>query len=97
LHQYIIITTINPKSKSIVEFEKKNDWKMIIVGDKKSVPISSSKNLTFLSIDDQKKTGFEFEKICPFNHYTRKNIGYLYAIKNDATFRMNLYGQEAIL
>ena len=80
----IVITTINPKSKGIVHFEQMFDWNIILVGDKKSVPIESFDNLTYLSIQDQKNLGYEIVKVCPYNHYARKNIGYLYAIQNGA-------------
>lgn len=78
--QFIIITTINPKSRGISEFEKMKDWHIVIVGDQKSFPIEESKNLTFLSVEKQKALGFSLAEKCPYNHYARKNIGYLYAI-----------------
>lgn len=84
MKKYIIITTINPKSRAIESFEQKKDWHIVIVGDKKSKFIGSSENLTFLSMKDQQNLGFKLAKVCPFNHYTRKNMGYLYAIQNGA-------------
>lgn len=82
--KFIVITTINEKTKAILDFEKRNDWHLIIVGDKKSSPIDSNKTLTFLSVDDQKKLGLSIVDFIPYNHYTRKNIGYLYAISQGA-------------
>lgn len=84
MKKFIIITTINEKTKAIVNFEKKDDWQLVVVGDKKSKPISNSSNLTFLSVDDQKKLGFSISEKLPYNHYTRKNIGYLYAVREGA-------------
>jgi len=40
--------------------------------------------LIFLSIEEQKELGYELVDCCPYNHYARKNIGYIYAIKNGA-------------
>ena len=57
---------------------------MVIVGDKKSHPIKDGKNLTYLSVEDQKKLGYKTVKHVPYNHYTRKNIGYLYAMEQGA-------------
>ncbi len=84
MKKYIVITTINPKSTGIEKFEQLTDWQINLVGDKKSPTIKSSGNLTFLSVDDQLDLGFELAKICPYNHYTRKNIGYLYAMQQGA-------------
>lgn len=84
MKKYIVITTINPKSKAISQFERMEDWKIILVGDKKSSEIKSNENVTFLSVEDQINLKYNFVKVCPYNHYARKNIGYLYAIKNGA-------------
>ncbi len=84
MKKFIVITTINEKTKALFEFEKLEGWHLIIVGDKKSKPIESSQNLIFLSVDDQKKLGFSIVDKLPYNHYTRKNIGYLYAIREGA-------------
>lgn len=84
MNKFIIITTINEKTKAISEFEGKEGWRLIIVGDKKSKPIESNRNLTFLSVEEQHKLGFSISDKLPYNHYTRKNIGYLYAIREGA-------------
>jgi hypothetical protein len=82
--KFIIITTINKETEAIKKFSKMKDWEIILVGDKKSKEIKSRDNITFLSIEDQKKLNFRITKYLPYNHYSRKNIGYLYAIKNGA-------------
>lgn len=84
MKKFIIITSINKKTGAISEFEKKKDWHIVIVGDKKSKPIECTENLTFLSVDDQQNLGLAIVDQLPYNHYTRKNIGYLYAIQNGA-------------
>jgi len=84
MNKYIVITTINPKSEGIALFELMSEWNIVIVGDKKSVPIESSENITFLSLQDQYDLGYQIVDVCPYNHYARKNIGYLYAIQNGA-------------
>ena len=85
MRKYIIITTINKKTVGVKKFEKSNDWNLLVIGDEKSHKIKSSNNLTFFSIEEQNKLGFQFSKKCPLNHYSRNNIGYIYAIKNNAT------------
>ena len=48
--------------------------------------IESNRNLTFLSIQDQQDLTFSLPQKLPFNHYTRKNVGYLYSILQGAEF-----------
>jgi len=85
MKQFIVITTINSKTDAIFNFEKLiHNWQIILVGDKKSAPIYSNNRITFLSIETQSKLDYKLNIVCPYNHYTRKNIGYLYAIQNGA-------------
>ena len=82
--QTIVITTINEKTDGIREFEQYNDWHIVLVGDKKNAPMESYDNLTFLTWEQQCELDYGFARLCPFNHYARKNIGYLYAISKGA-------------
>ena len=56
----------------------------VVIGDKKTPKNFKLKFGQYYSINDQKKLPFEYVKKCPFNHYSRKNIGYLIAIKEKA-------------
>ena len=85
MSKFIIITSINEETKSILEFRKFKDWNIIVVGDIKTPKLKSNGNLTFLSVEDQLNLNYPLIKNIPFNHYCRKNIGYIYAIKNGAT------------
>ena len=82
--KYIVITSINPITEAIKKFAKIKDWHVLIIGDKKSNRYNYE-NLTFLDINDQKQLNFSSFETTPINHYSRKNLGYLYAIKNNAT------------
>lgn len=78
----LIITTINSPRKEIEEFSKISNIKTICIGDKKSPDKWGVKNVVYLSANDQNKIFPKFSKMQPWNCYGRKNIGYLYAIKN---------------
>jgi hypothetical protein len=84
VNKYIVITTINSVTESIKAFGEHKDWQTILVGDKKSVAITDVERREFLSVEKQTSFDFEFMQLCPFNHYARKNIGYLYAISKGA-------------
>jgi len=78
----IIITTINKPNECIEAFAK-SDYDLIIVGDLKTpeAPYYDRKDLVFLGLEEQKKLFPRLSKLIPINHYCRKNMGYLYAIK----------------
>ncbi len=80
----LIITTINDINRNILKFSnycKIKKWDLIIIGDKKSPKNYKLKYGKFYSLKEQKKLNFNYSKICPVNSYTRKNIGYLIALK----------------
>jgi STELLO glycosyltransferases len=85
MNKYIIITTINPLTPEIEAFVNTGSWQVLIVGDKKSSLIRNAKNLDFYSIEKQYSTGFKIVNKLPYNHYSRKNIGYLLAVKANAS------------
>lgn len=74
-----IITSIHPENDVIREFGNRKS-QLIIVGDKKS-PSDYGSNCDYLDIHRQAELYPKFN--IPFNHYCRKNIGYLYAILNN--------------
>ncbi len=81
LKKCIVITTINETNSCLEAFSKLKGWDLIIVGDKKS-PKSYNLKAIYLDIGKQESLFPKFSAQMPFNHYCRKNLGYLYAIKN---------------
>ena len=80
----IIITTINNPTEAIKKYSLIKDFDLIIVADiKTNIDSYSNINCIFLSLEKQNKEFPEFSNLLPYNHYSRKNIGYLYAIKYD--------------
>lgn len=81
----IIITTINSPTDAVIAYSKFDlDYNLIVVGDKKTPQNWYHNYSDYISIDDQVKSSFELSKHLPFNHYSRKMIGYLEAIKAGA-------------
>ncbi len=80
----IIITTINDPTEAIIKFSNMKDIDLIIVADNKTnIANYENINCILLTLEKQKKFFPDFDKILPKNHYCRKNMGYLYAIKNN--------------
>lgn len=78
----IVITTINNPTNSILKHIDNCDYDVIIVGDTKTPSSYKKLNCIFLDIQKQENLYPELSQLIPLNHYSRKNIGYLYAIQN---------------
>lgn len=82
---FLIITSIaGPTSvlQDIADNCKKANFKFILIGDRKSPDDFYLDNCSFYGIKQQLATGFSFAEACPLDHYARKNIGYLLAIRD---------------
>jgi hypothetical protein len=71
-----IITTINSETESIYKFKNIPNWKLILVGDKKT-PEYNDAQIEFLRYEENSKLS---NMIGP-NRYSRKNLGYLMAMR----------------
>lgn len=86
----IVLTTINVP-QNIPEFMEKahNEWVPIVVGDLKTphdavAAICKAAHGVYLSPETQMTLGFSHAGALPWNCYDRKNIGYLFALKEGA-------------
>ena len=85
----LVITSISSSENKILmdyaEKAPKHGFRFIIAGDEKSPENFNLTGCEYLSLNDQLDSGFILAKHLPTRHYARKNIGYLYAMKNGAT------------
>lgn len=88
--KWAVVTTIFEPSDAIKRQAQMPDWCLVVVGDKKGpksfnieVPL---KNFVFLTVALQEKMQAHFPLLnsLPWNHFGRKNVGYLYAILHGA-------------
>jgi hypothetical protein len=86
MKKYIVITSIFEPTEAVMAFATMNDYRLIVVGDIKSPSGWQCDNALFLSVDDQKASGYTLAEILPYNHYCRKMIGYLAAMENGAGY-----------
>lgn len=84
--KWIVVTTVNPPNDTMQALIQtmSPEWAMVVVGDAKTPGAWESVGVHYLSLDRQHAIYPEFSKMAPINHYSRKNIGYLYAIHNGA-------------
>lgn len=84
---WVVITTIYPPKQEIKDFLELG-WKVVVVADKKTPADRWSSfvkdGLFFFSLDEQEERYPVLSKLIGWNTYARKNLGYLYAIENNA-------------
>ena len=90
--KWIVTTTIFDATPVIKIFDKIDDWCTIIIGDKKSPKyekyMKGLSKVVFMDDERQDKfyKEFKLESVIPWNHFGRKNLGYIYAILNGAEY-----------
>lgn len=83
---WIVVTSVNDPTDQVKNLANINDFQLVIVGDKKTSESWNHKNTIYLSIKNQEYLNYKTFSSTPFNSYTRKNIGYLFAIQNGAKY-----------
>lgn len=82
----IVITSIagsdHPVLKDFAVKCKEQKMPFIVIGDKPSPPDFQLDGCSFFNLQQQRELPFTIAQLLPERHYSRKNIGYLQAIKN---------------
>ena len=85
---FLVITSIadhnHPVLKQYAKEANQHDIQFIVIGDTKSPKEFQMDGCEFYSIDSQNQLNFKLASLLPFNHYARKNLGYLIAISKKA-------------
>jgi len=86
MKKFIVITSIFEPTDAVLAFSRLQEYQLIVVGDKKSPKDWRCDNVDYLSVEHQETLDFELAKVLPYNHYCRKMLGYLKAIKGGAIY-----------
>ena len=84
--KWIVVTSINEPTLQIKNLARIKNFQLLVVGDKKSKNNWHCNNTIYLSLSKQIDLNFKSSATTPLNSYTRKNLGYLYAIKHGAKY-----------
>lgn len=82
--KFIVITSIFEPTLAVKAFSKLTDYQTVVIGDTKTPFDWHCEHVHFLSVQDQENWDDQFIKKLPYNHYCRKMVGYLHAIKHEA-------------
>ena len=80
----LVVTTIqapNPVMRSLAEQAGRNQAPFIVIGDRKSPPTYELPGADYYGLERQHQTFPEFSQALPIGHYSRKNLGYLLALR----------------
>jgi hypothetical protein len=83
----LVITTIQAPTPAMYKYRDMlldQGWIIIVIGDKKSPPNYDLPGVDYLNIEKQKELFGDLASLIPLNHYSRKNLGYLYAMSKGA-------------
>jgi len=80
----VVLTTIQNPTNCVEKWAKLLPDEIIAVGDRKTPSGWNSPGVKFLDITEQENTEFKLSAFLPENHYCRKMLGYLQAIKDGA-------------
>lgn len=86
MNKIIVITSIFNPTEAVISFSEIDKYQLIVVGDQKTPIDWNCKNVDYISVAQQELLNFELVKVLPYNHYCRKMLGYLKAIKNGAEY-----------
>jgi hypothetical protein len=81
---FIVITSIFEPTEAVRQWAALDDWEVVVVGDRKTPSGWSCPGVTYLSPSDQTALPFEIAESLPWDHYSRKMLGYLYAMSEGA-------------
>lgn len=82
--KFLVITTINKPTEALFKYKDillDLGWRIIVVGDKKTPTDFDLPGVDYFNIEQQCDDFGELASLIPFNHYARKNLGYLYAMR----------------
>jgi len=82
---WAVTTTIFPPTTTVKQIAALKDWCLVIAGDKKApAQYNVSGSAIYLSPADQERMPFATGKLLRWNHFGRKNLGFLYALQHGA-------------
>lgn len=96
LRKWAVVTTIARETTETmtVLLESSPEFCLLVVGDRKSPNVyelkAHSNRFIYLTIDDQISLPLEIVSLTPENSFSRKNIGFMYAIANGAKVILDL-------
>jgi len=78
--RFVVLTTIQRPTEAVRRFAALPGWRVIVVGDLKTPPDWALPGVIYLGPQAQRDLFPDLADRLPWNHYARKNLGYLHAM-----------------
>eukprot|EP00906_Rhabdomonas_costata_P020517 RCo029880 len=85
--KWVVVTTIWKPSRALKQAAALPNWCMVVVLDKKTptpFELPSPDRVVILGVNDQTNLPYRIIPHLPWNHFGRKNVGFLYAVAHGA-------------
>jgi hypothetical protein len=82
--RWVVVTSVNGPTPAVQKLATLPGWRVVVVGDSKTPAGWSWPNVTFLDLAAQAALGYSTHALLRTRAYTRKNLGYIYAVHRGA-------------
>lgn len=93
MNRWIVITTINAPTTAVARVSRlctTEGWRAVVIGDTRTPEDWSAEGIDFLGVLEQERRFGALADAIPYRHYSRKNLGYLYAIEKGADLILDM-------
>ncbi|CAM9162841.1 unnamed protein product [Ectocarpus sp. 13 AM-2016] len=95
--RWAVINSIVEPTHAVKQLAAMSEWCVVVVGDKNGVAEYNMTGVTYLTPADQDVLPYRIGKLLPWNHFGRKNIGYMYAIHHGAEVIYDVDDRNALI
>ena len=83
--KWVVITSIFEPTETVRQLAMDSEWCVVVVGDKNGPTEYDVEGVIYLTPEDQMNLPYNILDLLPWNHFGRKNVGYLYAVHHGAS------------
>lgn len=98
---WAVVTTIYEVTTAVHQLNSAPNWCTLVVADKKSLAsnqyLANATRVKYLTPEEQRTLGFRSLMHTPWNHFSRKNIGFLYAMRQGAEIILDFDDDNELL
>ncbi|CAN0100995.1 unnamed protein product [Ectocarpus fasciculatus] len=95
--RWAVLTSIFEPTDTVRQLGAAEDWCVVVVGDQNGPADYNVEGVTYLTPADQEQLPYRIVSLLPWNHFGRKNIGYLYAVHHGATVIYDVDDDNALI
>jgi hypothetical protein len=98
---WAVVTTIFEVTTAVHQLNSAPNWCTLVVADEKSLAsnqyLANATRVKYLTPEEQRSLGFRSLMHTPWNHFSRKNIGFLYAMRQGAEIILDFDDDNELL